>query len=72
MKYRPDSDRKFSETDILQMLFFLIDNLFVTLREWGFQQTTGIPIGTNIKMRAFPVGLKSGFIDCVCYNKIQS
>jgi hypothetical protein len=37
----------FSETDIISMLEFLIDNIFVIFGGCVFQQTVGIPIGTN-------------------------
>lgn len=37
---------KFSENDIIKMLEFA-SNTFVTFRERVFQQTNGIPIGTN-------------------------
>ena len=37
----------FSETDIFNMLEFLIDNIFVIFGVRVFQQTVGIPMGTN-------------------------
>ena len=46
VKDHSDSNKKFSETDI-QMLDFLIDNIFVTFGGRVFQQTVGIPMGTN-------------------------
>ena len=42
-----DSTKKFSETDIINMLDFLIDNIFVFFGGRVFQQTVGIPMGTN-------------------------
>ena len=39
--------KKFSETDIIKMLDFLIDNIFATFGGRVFQQTVGIPMGTN-------------------------
>ena len=42
-----DSTKKFSETDIINMLKFLIDNIFVIFGGLVFQQTVGIPMGTN-------------------------
>jgi hypothetical protein len=39
--------KKFSDTDIINMLEFLIDNLFVIFAGCVFQQTVGIPMGTN-------------------------
>ena len=47
VKDHADSNKKFSETDIIKMLDFLIDNIFVTFRGRVFQQTVGIPMGTN-------------------------
>ena len=35
------------ETDIINMLEFLIDNIFVIFGGRVFQQTVGIPIGTK-------------------------
>ena len=42
-----DSNKKFSETDIIKMLDFLTDNIFVTFGGYVFQQTVGIQMGTN-------------------------
>ena len=42
-----DSTKKFCETDIINMIEFLIDNIFVMFDELVFQQTVGIPMGTN-------------------------
>ena len=39
--------QKFSETDIINMLDFFIDNIFVFLGGRNFQQTVAIPMGTN-------------------------
>ena len=47
MKHHSDSTKKFSETDIFNMLEFLIDNIFVMFGGRVFQQTVGIPMGTN-------------------------
>jgi hypothetical protein len=46
-KPNSDSTKKFPETDIIKMLEFLIDNTFVMFGEGVFQQTVGIPMGTN-------------------------
>jgi hypothetical protein len=46
-KTHSDSTKKFSETDVINMLEFLIDNIFVILGGRVFQQTVGIPMGTN-------------------------
>ena len=42
-----DSTKEFSETDIINMLEFLIDNIFLIFGGRVFQQTVGIPMGTN-------------------------
>ena len=41
VKDHSDSNNKFSETDIIKMLDFLIDNIFVTFGGRDFQQTVG-------------------------------
>ena len=46
-KNHPDSTKKFSETDTISMLEFLIDNIFVMFGRRVFQQTVGILKGTN-------------------------
>jgi len=38
---------KHSEGDIVKMLDFLIDNIYVKFGSRVFQQTVGIPMGTN-------------------------
>ena len=38
---------KYSEDDIIKMLEFLVDNIFVVFAGKVFQQTVGIPMGTN-------------------------
>ena len=47
VKNHYDSNKKFSETDIIKLLDFLIDNIFVTFGGRVFQQTVGILMGTN-------------------------
>jgi hypothetical protein len=39
--------KQFSETDIINMLEFSIDNIFAMFGGRVFQQTVGIPMGTN-------------------------
>ena len=46
-KQHSDSTKKFSETDIINMLEFLIDSIIVIFVGRVFQQTVGIPMGTN-------------------------
>jgi hypothetical protein len=47
VKHHSDSTKKFSETDIVKMVEFLIDNIFAMFGGRDFQQTVGIPMGTN-------------------------
>ena len=47
MKEHSDSKSKYSEDDIIKMLEFLVDNIFVVFAGKVFQQTVGIPMGTN-------------------------
>ena len=42
-----DSTKMFSETDIINMPKFLIDNIFVMFGGCVFEQTVSIPMGTN-------------------------
>jgi hypothetical protein len=46
-KKQSDSTKKFSEADIINMLEFLIDNIFAMFDGRVFQQTVGIHMGTN-------------------------
>jgi hypothetical protein len=46
-KRHSDSTKRFSDTDIINMLEFLIDNIFVIFGGRGLKQTVGIPMGTN-------------------------
>jgi len=47
-KNNTDSTKKFSETDIINMLeFFFIDNIFAMFGGRVFQQTVDISMGTN-------------------------
>ena len=41
------SDKKYIEDEIVNMIKFLIDNIFVQFGRRVFQQTIGIPMGTN-------------------------
>jgi hypothetical protein len=50
-KTKFDSTKMFSETDIINMLEFLIDNIFAMFGGLFFQQTVGILMGTNCALR---------------------
>ena len=47
MKEYFDSKNKYSEDDIIKMLAFLVDNMFVVFTGKFFQQIVGIPMRTN-------------------------
>ena len=47
VKEHSDSKSKYSEDEIIKMLEFLVDNIFVVFAGKVFQQTVGIPMGTN-------------------------
>ena len=47
VKEQSDSKNKYTEDDIINMLEFLVDNIFVVFGWKVFQQIVGIPIGTN-------------------------
>ena len=48
VKHQSDSTKKLSETDIFNMLEFLIDNIFVMFGGRVFQQTVGITYGYQV------------------------
>ena len=47
MKEQSDSKSNYTEGDIIRMLDFLVDNIFVIFAGTVFQQIIGIPMGTN-------------------------
>ena len=47
VKHHTGSDNKYTDSEIIQMLEFLIDNIFVEFGGQIFQQSVGIPMGTN-------------------------
>ena len=47
VKNHSDASHKYSEEDIIDMLNFLIDNIYVEFGGQVFQQVVGIPMGTN-------------------------
>ena len=42
-----DAPQKYSDADVIKMLEYLIENIFVEFGGRIFQQTIGIPMGTN-------------------------
>jgi len=75
LKNHSDSTKTFSETDIINMREFLIDNIFVMFDGRVFQQTVGIPMGTNCAPPLADLFLNSfeadfiqrllDFVDCI-------
>ena len=47
VKEHSDSKNKYTEDDIVNMLEFLVDNIFVVFGGKVYQQIVGIPMGTN-------------------------
>ena len=47
VKKHSDSKHKYSEDDIIKMLEFLVDSIFVVFAGKVFQQIVGFPMGTN-------------------------
>ena len=47
MKEHSDAKNKYTEEDIIKMLEFLVDNIFVVFAGKVFKQIVGIPMGTN-------------------------
>ena len=65
VKSHSDSTKRFSETDIINMLECFIDNIFAMLGGRVFQQTVGIVAGTNyapLLADLFPCSYESDFI----------
>jgi hypothetical protein len=47
VRHHSDNPYKYSDADIKGMLGFLVDNIYVVLGDRVFQQSAGIPMGTN-------------------------
>jgi hypothetical protein len=47
VRHHSDSPHKYSEADIKSMLGFLVNNIFVVFGNQVFEQSVGIPMGTN-------------------------
>ena len=66
-----DSTKRLPETDIINMLEFLIDNIFVFFDGSVFQQTVGIPMGTNcapLLVELFLYSYEADFIQGLLMN----
>ena len=67
VKEHSDSKNKYSEDDIIKMLEFLVDNIFVAFAGKVFQQTVGIPMGTNCAPLLADIFLNSYEADFVVF-----
>jgi hypothetical protein len=47
VRHHSNSPYKYSEADIKSMLGFLVDNIYVVFGDQVYQQSVGIPMGTN-------------------------
>jgi hypothetical protein len=47
VRHHSDSPYKYSEADIKIILGFLVDNIYVVFGNQVFQQSVGVPMGTN-------------------------
>ena len=66
-----DSKIKYSGDDIIKMLEFLVDNIFVIFDGQVLQQTVGIPMGTNcapLLADIFCVFIRRGFNSVLALN----
>ena len=65
VEHHSDPIKKFSETDIINMLECLIDNIFVMFGGLALQQTVRIPMGTNCASLLADVFLYSYEVDLI-------
>ena len=76
LKEHSDSKNKYSEDDIIKMLEFLVDNIFVVFAGKVSKQTVGIPMGTNCapppSRRHLSVFIRSGFHTVFALNRKET
>ena len=65
VKEYSDSKNKYTEDDIINMLEFLVDNIFVVFGGKVFQQIVGIPMGTNCAPLLADIFLYSYEAECI-------
>ena len=65
MKKHSDSKNKYFGGDIIKMLEFLVDNIFVVFAEKVFKQTVGIQIGTNYARLLADIFMCSSEAECI-------
>jgi hypothetical protein len=73
--HHSDSTHKYSEVEIKKMLEFLIDNIFVLFGDQVFQQSVGIPMGTNcapLLADLFLYSYEAEFIQKLLHEKKKS
>ena len=73
--HHSDATHKYSEVDIKNMLEFLIDNIFVVFGDQVFQQSVGIPMGTNcapLLADLFLYSYEAEFIQRLLHEKKKS
>lgn len=70
-----DSAHKYSEVDIIKMLEFLGDSIYVVFGNHVFEQSVGIPMGTNcgpLLVDLFLYSCEAEFIQIFVREKINS
>ena len=75
VKEHSDSKNKYTEEDIIKMLEFLVDNIFVVFAGKFFQQIIGIPMGTNcapLLADMFSILVRSGIHTEPCSRPVRS
>ena len=71
VKKHSDSKNKYIEDDIIYMLEFLVNNIFVVFGGKVFQQIVGIPMGTNcapLLADIFMYSYEAEFIQSKCFQ----
>ena len=74
VKEHSDSKNIYTEDDIINMLKFLVDNIFMVFGGKVFQQIVGIPMGTNcapLLADIFSVLIRSGLHTVFALNSTE-
>jgi len=74
VKDQSDAKQKYTEIDIVNMLNFLIDNIYVQFGGRIYQQTIGIPMGTNcapLLADLFLYSYEAEFIQQLCKSGVK-
>jgi hypothetical protein len=70
--HHSDDPHKYSEADINGRFGFRVDNLYVVFEDQVFQQSTGIPMGTNcdpVLADLFLYSYEAEFVQTLLRNK---